>query len=198
MSVSILIPTRDRKKFSPLISHNINIQDYDNIKEIIIYDDGFIKEILDLDVKYKINYHHHKEISIGEKRNKMVKKCKTKYAVFMDTDDIYLPSYVSHCVSLMSKNKKIVGTADMLFYFHEIDKFDYMSCLKTHLIHEATICCDVKWFNKNCKFHNSFAGEGQSLINVKDNIEESDIYKCMVCLCHKFNTVNKSKWNTKV
>ena len=71
-----------------------------------------------------------------------------------------------------------------------------MSCLKTHLIHEATICCDVKWFTKNCKFLNSFAGEGQSLINVKDNIEESNIYKCMVCLCHKFNTVNKSKWNT--
>ena len=41
-SVSIIIPTYNRKKFEKLIEYNINSQDYSNIKEIIILDDSDI------------------------------------------------------------------------------------------------------------------------------------------------------------
>ena len=36
MSVSIIIPTYNRKRFETLLEYNINSQDYYNIKEIII------------------------------------------------------------------------------------------------------------------------------------------------------------------
>ena len=40
MSVSIIIPTYNRKRFETLLEYNINSQDYYNIKEIIILDDS--------------------------------------------------------------------------------------------------------------------------------------------------------------
>lgn len=53
-SVSIVIPTYNRKKFEKLIEYNINIQDYTNIKEIIIIDDS--ENIKTIKYIYKISY----------------------------------------------------------------------------------------------------------------------------------------------
>ena len=40
MSVSIIIPTYNRKKFERLIEYNINCQTYNNIVEVVVADDG--------------------------------------------------------------------------------------------------------------------------------------------------------------
>jgi glycosyltransferase involved in cell wall biosynthesis len=42
MSVSIVTPTFNRKRFERLLEYNINSQTYYNIKEIIILDDSDI------------------------------------------------------------------------------------------------------------------------------------------------------------
>lgn len=194
--VSILIPTYNRREFSDLISYNINIQDSIHIKEVVVFDDGDVEQCLNLNVKYPVKYHMlPRRMSIGEKRNKMIKMCNSKYAIFMDTDDIYLPTYVSYSLSLMSKKKPIVGSADMLFYFKNAGNFSKMSCLKTHLIHEATMCVNVKWFSKLSLFNNNNTGEGQGLKGYDKFIEESDISKCMICIAHDTNTVSKDSWN---
>jgi glycosyltransferase involved in cell wall biosynthesis len=193
MMATILIPTYNRSKFSELVSYNINIQDSIYIKEVLVFDDG--DEPLELDVRYPVKYHKlKKRMTIGEKRNRMIKMCKTKYAIFMDDDDIYYPTYVSHSLSLMSKKKPIVGSADMLFYFVKDNVYGSMNCNKTHLIHEATMCVDVSWFSKNQLFKKSNSGEGQGLKGYDKFIQESDIYSCMVCVAHPSNTVSKDVW----
>lgn len=199
MSVTILIPYYNRYKFKELIEYNINIQDYEDIKEVIVLDDSDDGTDLKLDTKYNTKIIKVRRMTIGEKRNELIKKCNTKYAIFMDSDDIYLPSYVSHSMDLLLKNKKynIVGSADMLFYFTDTKTYSSMSCLKLHLIHEATICVNAKWFKKCCKFNKTNSGEGQALKGYEKFIIESDIKKLMVCIGHKQNTVNKNQWNKK-
>ena len=101
-----------------------------HIQEVIVFDDGDKEQKLQLDVRYPVKYFNVGNMTIGKKRNLMLKKCVTKYAVFMDTDDIYLPTYISHAISLFDKKTKIVGSADMLFYFTNVNRFDVMNCEK--------------------------------------------------------------------
>ena len=84
MSVSIIIPTYNRTKFSDLISLNIKKQDYPMIKEIIIADDGDDNERLNLDVSYTVLYYKVPRCSIGEKRNFLMEKATGKYIAFLD------------------------------------------------------------------------------------------------------------------
>lgn len=197
MSVSILIPYYNRYKFKELIEYNINSQDYNNIKEVIVMDDSDEEEVLTLKCNYPVKIYRIFRTSIGQKRNKLIKHCSSKYGVFMDTDDFYLPNYISHSIELLKNNKgaEVVGSADMLFYFSKTNNFSSMCCLKMHLIHEATLCCNAKWFKNNIKFLNSNSGEGQGLKGFEKFIVESDINECMVCLCHSGNTINKDGWN---
>ena len=114
MSVSILIPTYNRKRFEKLIEHNINIQTYYNIREVIILDDGD-DEPLCIKTKYPIRYYRCNRCSIGDKRNALVQLTNTDYVAFVDTDDFYDKDYIGYSIFEMETNdKSIAGSADMI------------------------------------------------------------------------------------
>ena len=115
MSVSILIPTYNRTKFSQLISLNIMIQTYPLIKEIIIADDGENKLLIDTSIKTTILYFQVERMSIGKKRNFLKSKASGDYLVHMDTDDFYNPDYISNCIfNLLLTGKQLTGSSDMI------------------------------------------------------------------------------------
>ena len=117
MSCSIIIPTYNRKKFEKLIEYNIKCQTYSNILEIIIADDSD-DELLELNIPYPINYIKCARMTIGQKRNLLASKCKGFYIAHMDTDDIYLPSYIEHSICMLENQKKdAIGTSDMMFIY---------------------------------------------------------------------------------
>lgn len=195
MSVSILIPTYNRARFSNLLSYNIRIQDYTNIKEVIIADDG--TQPLMLNIPYKIRYLKCKRMTIGEKRNYLIKHATGKYSAFMDDDDIYFETYLSHSIEVLERQDKtrVVGSSDMLFYFLEEKKTAKMMCSQIHLLHEATLVFDTKFVKHNMKFGNNSAGEGKDFLeNFIPYVEETDIHLVMCCLGHSKNTVNKKPW----
>lgn len=194
MDITILILTYNRPQFSKIISHNINIQDYGNIKEVIVLDDG--SQQLDLSINYPIKYIQKKnKMTIGMKRNMLIKECKTKLFCFMDDDDIYFPTYISHSIDVLTSNKKyfIVGSTDMLFYFKNLNGFGFMSCSKISLPHEATFVGYTKYM-KSMKFKNNSAGEGAIFKDNTSNLGLTDIDKCMMCIVHDNNTIPKMKW----
>lgn len=57
------------------------------------------RQIIELEAEKKIEvifYKDNKEISIGEKRDKLYKRCKGKYSVQIDDDDMISPNYIEN------------------------------------------------------------------------------------------------------
>ena len=190
-NVTILIPSYNRAKFSALITHNINIQTYPSISQIIIYDDGV--ERCDLSgCKYPVSYVTSKvKASIGAKRNCLKSMVKTGYCAFMDTDDFYNADYISHSMQrLYESGKSVCGTSDMLLYCNGIPY--HQRCMYLDFINEATIVCKTSYKGL---FRSANSSEGVGFLSgqIGENIE-SDINKVMICIVHGSNTVPKKQW----
>lgn len=190
---TIVIPTYNREQFSKLILHNIKIQTYPLIKEILIGDDGETPLDVNDFSMYPIKYFKMPRCSIGEKRNFLVSQVQTKYCVFMDTDDFYNPNYISKSIFNMLENGKLVsGSSDMLIYGKQ--NLYRQRCLYIHLLNEATLVFDMSVFHNN-KFNDANSSEGVSfLTNQIENIIETDINDIMICVAHNNNTVKKDGW----
>ena len=207
--ITILIPTYNRRKFLPLILRNIYAQDYDHQKlKVLIDDDGteklFINDELDMvreEIKpIEIIYNHSSiKKTIGKKRNDLIKLCTTKIFAFMDDDDIYMPTYISHSYkTLKDNNAGCVGCDKMLFCmtFKEFGIYALSCGDNINMIHEATIMATKKWFKGSCKFKNNSEGEGQQLFAGQNNtVAITEITKLMICIQHKENTICKKQFS---
>lgn len=211
--ITILIPSFNRRKFLPLIVKNLKTQDYPhNLLTVIIDDDGEDKLITsDAELKLikehiapiKLTYINNKPWrNIGTKRNHMVNYANTKIVAFMDSDDIYFPSYISHSHDILKKVTKkgrgCVGSDKMTFINTNSDNYDIyaLDCGGNKvMIHEATLVFTKKWFAASCKFNTKDTGEGKNLIrDNENNVGFTDIMKCMTCIVHNENTVPKDRW----
>jgi len=194
MSVSILIPTFNRKKFNELISLNINSQTYPLIKEIIIADDGDSEQRLNIKSNYTILYYVVDRMTIGEKRNFLKSKAISYYLIHMDTDDFYNPDYISNSIfNLIICNKNLTGSSDMIMYKN--NNTYSQSCIYLDFLNEATMCY-TKEYSNNHNFNEVNSNEGLSFCNIPDIIE-TPIENIMICICHANNTVDKTNWLTK-
>tara|TARA_R110001592_G_C13164786_1_gene749266 strand:+ start:844 stop:1575 length:732 start_codon:yes stop_codon:yes gene_type:complete len=213
--VSILTPTYDRKRFLPLMIENLKNMVYPKEKlEWIILDswsrDGEVAERLFSDedeiAHYRkvtgiyIKYIYKPEaLSIGKKRNILVKESNYKYCINLDSDDIYFPHYILNSIRTLLDNKKeCCGSAEMLFIFPKVDyKITGIRCQALRQIHEATMCHTKKHWKRMGGYAISSQGEGAAMIdgcNEKFFIK-TEIHKCMMCVCHDDNTVSKDVFN---
>ena len=214
-NVSVLIPTYERRNFIPLIYNNLVKTLYPKNKlEVVIFDDGknplFLNkeevEGFSKNIGINVNYIYDKSkhLTIGEKRNKLVKLSKFKICINMDDDDIYFPQYIPYSVKLLKKNKVgIVGSPEMIFTYPHYDfKISYIKCGAKRQAHEATFCYTKKHFKQMGGYVKKGLGEGSKLIDYNEkNSLMSDITNCMVCVCHKNNTCDKEQFkeeNNKV
>ena len=191
MSVSIVIPTFNRKAFERLIEYNINSQDYFNIIEIIVLDDSDIDRPLCIRTLIPIRYYTVPRMTIGMKRNCGVKLAQGDYIAFIDTDDFYAPDYISYSIFEMeTNNKTIAGSADMNMW--DGKQFYKQRCMFLHLLNEATMV-----FKKSAwsRFADSNTNEAVPFLEKNmNNIVETNIDRVMCCVCHKNNTVDKTTW----
>jgi len=218
-NISVLIPCYLRRKFKPLILCNLRHMDYPKNKmEVVILHDGpedlFIsKEEIEffetnlLGAKLKYVYEKDKRRSIGEKRNKLVKMAQHKIVAMMDSDDIYLPSYLRYSVSALKQYKAgITSSASMCFIYPEMDwRLTAIRCGYKFQGHEAVMVFTKKHFNSMGGFvskgKESNMGEGAKLISYNEkNMINLDICRMMICVAHKGevdgegNTINKDRF----
>ena len=204
--ISILMPTWNRRKFLSLMIHNIQNFDYDkNNIEWVIYDDHPKYPLFTSDslittknavfpVSIKYIYRPEKHLTIGDKRNKLVKNATHKYLCNMDDDDIYVPEYLKYSMNILLQNKYgIVGSPQMLFIypFHTY-KFTYIICAAKRQAHEATMCFTKKYWRSVGGFNKSGVGEGAAMVDFSENrCGITAVEHCMICVAHDSNTCSK-------
>ena len=195
MYVSILIPTFNRRRFSELITHNILVQTYPFIKEVIVADDGYNDERLNLKLPYSVLYYKVPRMTIGEKRNFLISKASGDYLAHFDTDDMYSRDYLSSSIFNLIKNGKgLSGSSDMLMMDTATKTTYKQRCINMDMLNEA-IMCYTKSYADTHKFSNMMSSEGISFCEIKE-ITETPIEEIMVCLAHDSNTVSKKQWVT--
>ncbi len=191
MSVSIIIPTYNRKRFETLLEHNINSQTYYNIREIIILDDSDKDRPLCIRTLIPIRYYTVPRCTIGMKRNFGVKLAQGEYIAFMDDDDFYDPDYISHSIFEMEyNNKSIAGSADM--YLYADDKWFKQRCMFLHLLNEGTLV-----FKKSVWSGFGDVNSNEAVPFLEKNLEniiETKIENLMCCVAHDSNTISKKAW----
>ena len=212
--ISILTPTYDRKKFLPIMIHNIKNQIYPRNKlEWVILDSysytgkearplfdsdnevSLLSSLLGIEIKYT---YLHKTMSIGEKRNWLVKNAKYDHLINFDSDDLYFPNHIQYSLDFLKKGKySLIGSPEMLFIFpnHEY-KMSYIRCVENRQIHEASMLFSRKHFRKMNGFNTRGNGEGTKMVDgcQKKDFGKSDVRQQMVCICHDNNTCDKSRF----
>jgi hypothetical protein len=152
--------------------------------------------ITGVNIRYE---YRHDAMSIGEKRNLLVKLSTHKYCINMDSDDIYLPDYILYSIrTLLKEKKECVGSPEMLFIFpNDNYKITGIRCEAMRQIHEGTMCHTKKHWKRMGGYSKSSQGEGASMIDgcSEKIFYKTDISKCMLCVCHDANTVDKTPFN---
>ena len=212
--ISILTPIYDRKSFLELMLVNLESFSYDRFQmEWVICDsyskDGIVgtpllskteleevkKRLSPIEVKYT---YLKRQMSIGEKRNWLVKNSSANICINVDSDDIYVPEYLRYSVSLLKHHKKsCCGSPQMVFLFPSLgNKTTFLNCETFRQIHEATMCFTKKHFKRMGGFETRGYGEGAKMVDGCDEkyFIKSNIQSCMICICHDDNSVNKDKW----
>ena len=208
--ISILTPTYNRPEFIPLALCNIKGFDYDKKKlEWVILDDHptnpFIPNSAVLDkvkkllapVKGNYVYDPKRHLTIGEKRNKLVKLAKYNYIANMDDDDVFFPSYLKHSIEIMKTNNYgLVGCPEMLFVFpHHDFQISYINCPSKRQAHESSMVTTKKYVKSMGGFPKSSQGEGAKLVDFNEKrVGRTNIKKCMCCVAHSTNTCNKDRF----
>jgi glycosyltransferase involved in cell wall biosynthesis len=206
-NISILLPTYNRKKFIPFIIRNLKVQDYPHKNlQLVIYDDGdepliedytLFKEAIK-PIKLKLIRKKNK-CNIGEKRNELVEKANHNIVVFMDDDDLYEPTYISHSYHILKKNKAgCVGCDKMIFIYPPYTKNDFyaLNAGNKLLIHEATMMFYKSWYNKTKGFINCNRAEGLGITSSckLKTIELTNPHLTMTAVVHGKNTIDKEKF----
>lgn len=124
--VSICTPTFNRRPFFESTIKCYLHQDYPaDLMEWIIIDDGTDKvEDIVKDVRGVKYFKYDEKMTLGKKRNLMHSKCKGDIIVYMDDDDYYPTTRVSHAVQMLQQNKKALcaGASEIYIWFKHIQK----------------------------------------------------------------------------
>lgn len=198
--VSICTLTHNRHHLLPLLQHCIENQDYPHAKiEWLILDDSteqpkdtIIKPNTNISIKYQ---RVKTKLTLGKKRNLSHQLCSGDYIIYMDDDDFYYPTRVSHAVSsLQQSGKAIAGCTLLQIYFcHDQQLWISGPFGRNHAT--AGTFAMSKEFARTHFYNNEDIGneEKHFLEDYTIPMVQLDPCQTMICISHKANTFDKKK-----
>jgi len=120
-TVSICIPTYNRKEYLIETLNSILAQTYKDY-EIVIVDDGSTDGTEDMikELGLPVTYHWQQNSGDAAARNKLIELAQGKYISFIDSDDLLLPDAIERLVKVMEEE-----TEDVIVYgsYFRIDEY---------------------------------------------------------------------------
>ena len=211
--ISILTPLYNRNKWLQMMLCNLVNFDYpkeqlewyildskDGDEDVRLIPDEFTKENIEkmiYPIKLKYEYMNRK-MTIAEKRTHLSKHMTHPYFANMDSDDIYMDSYLKYGIHMLKTNKVgLCGSPQMIFiYPHLENRITAIQCAAARQMHEATMVGTKKYLRSmNYYTKNDEKGEGASLVDGNEmNVVKTECSLCMICVCHNTNTCSKDSF----
>ena len=184
-TVSVIIPTRDRLKFTSEAIQSIlnqNLPDDINIEIIVVDDCSKVPLKKQLDKKYpQVKFIRNKvRKSHGGSRNVGIKHAGGEYIAFLDSDDQWKPNFITQSLKEIKRPGSIATVCLTDPYFH--GNYSLSEKLKLHLLNLARmLVLYTNWlFNKK-------------------RLPQSGFYLCQIShMLFKKNSVKKNRFNEKV
>jgi len=214
--ITMLTPVYNRSRWIPLMIANIATFDYvkkditwfildsrDGDEDIRLFNSPEeIQLVKDTIKPINLIYEYiPRKMTIAEKRNYLVKNSPTNWWANMDSDDVYMESYLQYSIDKMKEEKKeLCGSKQMLFiYPHHDYQISAIQCPANRQAHEATMVGTKKYVRSMSGFtKNDTKGEGASLIDGNENnVCMTECAKQMICVCHNRNTCCKDQFLDK-
>lgn len=211
--ISILTPVYNRNKWLPLMLCNLVNFDYDKNKlewfildskdgdeDVKLIPDDFTRDnIQKMIYPIKLRYEYiDRKMTIAEKRTYLSKHMTHPYFANMDSDDIYMDSYLKYGLSMLKEHKVgLCGSPQMIFIYPHLDyRITAIQCEAKRQMHEATMMGTKKYLRSmNYYTRNDEKGEGASLVDGNEmNVVKTECALCMICVCHNTNTCNKDSF----
>ena len=196
--VSICTPTFNRRPFIQFMIGCFEHQTYPKEKlEWIIIDDG-TDPIEDL-VKHipQVKYFYYTEkMLLGKKRNVMHNKCSGDIIIYMDDDDYYPPTRISHAVNTLQQNPTflIAGCSEMHIYFDISNTIYQFGPYKEFHSTAATFAFKKELLQQTQYDDNvALAEERLFLKNYTIPLKQLDPLQTILVFSHKHNSLNKEK-----
>ena len=196
--VSVCTPTFNRRPFIPTLIKCFNNQTYPKyLIEWIIIDDG-TDPIEDLvinhpNVKY---FKYDTKMTLGKKRNLMHEKSSGAILVYMDDDDYYPPTRISHAVEKLTKNPHAdcAGSSEIYIYFKHIEKMYQFGPYAPNHATAGTFAFKRRLLNTQKYNENaSLAEEKEFLNNYNVPFVQLDPKHVILVFSHIHNTFDKKK-----
>ena len=116
--ISVVVPSYNRQQYFPLIHNCFLNQDYEN-KEMLVFDDSASPSIFFRNIKNVRYFYSSKRLSIGHKRNLLIKEAKGTVISHFDDDDYYAPHYLSSMLDFLQGNDLVHLTAWFCYSVHQ-------------------------------------------------------------------------------
>ena len=199
--VSVCTPTFNRRPFIGALVQCFLAQDYPPEKlEWHILDDGSDPIGALLPAKANVHYHYlPKKMSLGAKRNWLHQKAKGAIIVYMDDDDYYPPTRVSHAVYMLQTHPKVLcaGSSRMHIYFQDQQQVYQVGPYGTNHATAATLAFWRKILAAplNCAYDPTaaLAEEKKFLKNFTLPMVQLDPMKTLLVFSHAHSTCDKRR-----
>lgn len=203
--VSICTVTYERQALLPLLEQSLILQDYPqaNLEWIIIDDSpngpttfGFTDAIKSgVKVRY---YYLEQRLELGAKRNLSHEYCRGEFIVYMDDDDYYPPTRVSHAVTALQNSECLIAGSSEL----PLLLLPECSTWMIHAFGSGHATGNTLAFHRSYLTNHAYeagathAEEAYFLDNFSVPMVQLEPLRTITCIGHSRNTVDKRRFLT--